>query len=463
MRKIQEQAAERRRQAKKARLARTTTYVEYSDELKGANMFSFSKRMKMHTMVKEATEMVTKQKFATESELALEACFVRIFLRVSRCCALIAEAEWFAAWIILLIVVAGVISGVENTIFPAEGSPTADFLERLDLFVNVMFTIEVVLKIMAEGKEPWNYFSSNGNKFDFLVTVLAWPIFGDKDSSSLKVLRLFRLFRVLRLLSRFPSLAMIVNALITGLESIGFISFIMTLVFYLFAVLGVTLFQRNDPWHFGKLDRAMLSLFRIATFDDWTDIMYINILGCKNWGYSGDDSLPTSDMCDHSSRGGVAAAAFFIGFTILSAMVLLTLFVGVVSTSMNAAGEKARKRLKLEEAIDKYANFEKIPKGAVSRWRRVFTMLDLDESGTLDLDEIKVGFVELGVLERQYNLARLLSEMEQRGQIERSDELDTYQFVRFMVEFSRRSAQLAPNSDRAEKHYDGIRRQLQKS
>jgi hypothetical protein len=49
----------------------------------------------------------------------------------------------------------------------------------------------------------------------------------------------------------------------------------------------------------GKLHYAMLSLFRICTFEDWTDIMYTNIYGCKQWGYSGDDSLPKHKECKH--------------------------------------------------------------------------------------------------------------------------------------------------------------------
>ena len=40
------------------------------------------------------------------------------------------------------------------------------------------------------------------------------------------------------------------------------------------------LFKVNDPWHFGSLHVAMLSLFRASTLEDWTDLMYINILGC---------------------------------------------------------------------------------------------------------------------------------------------------------------------------------------
>jgi hypothetical protein len=34
-----------------------------------------------------------------------------------------------------------------------------------------------------------------------------------------------------------------------------------------------------DPWHFGTLHFTMVTLMRCATFDDWTDVMYINMFG----------------------------------------------------------------------------------------------------------------------------------------------------------------------------------------
>ena len=91
---------------------------------------------------------------------------------------------------------------------------------------------------------------------------------------------------------------MIVTALINGLKSIGFIAVILVLIFYMFAIgkftnnafedlcnclllftVGMTLFAKNDPWHFGSLHIALITLFRCATMDDWTDVMYINMLG----------------------------------------------------------------------------------------------------------------------------------------------------------------------------------------
>jgi voltage-gated sodium channel len=106
------------------------------------------------------------------------------------------------------------------------------------------------------------------------------------------------------------------------------------------------MFGKNDPWHFGKLHVAMLSLFRIATYEDWTDIMYINIFGCDMWNYNSDDSLPSRDMCVAPGGKGALAAFYFVLFAMISAMVLLTLFVGVVSTSMDEAGEKAKHKVR---------------------------------------------------------------------------------------------------------------------
>lgn len=54
---------------------------------------------------------------------------------------------------------------------------------------------------------------------------------------------------------------------------------LLMLLFYLFAVLGVSVFGLNDPIHFGSLHMAFITLFRCATLEDWTDVMYINMYG----------------------------------------------------------------------------------------------------------------------------------------------------------------------------------------
>ena len=53
------------------------------------------------------------------------------------------------------------------------------------------------------------------------------------------------------------------------MSSIGYILMLMGLVFYIYAVCGMILFKENDPWHFQSLHISMLTLFRVATLEDW--------------------------------------------------------------------------------------------------------------------------------------------------------------------------------------------------
>ena len=96
-------------------------------------------------------------------------------------------------------------------------------------------------------------------------------------SSLLGMLRLLRLLRVLKLVKALPELRIIIEALISGFGSIFFVTIILFMLFYLYANIGLILFSDNDPTHFGNLQLALVSLFRAATMDDWTDIMSVSI------------------------------------------------------------------------------------------------------------------------------------------------------------------------------------------
>lgn len=48
----------------------------------------------------------------------------------------------------------------------------------------------------------------------------------------------------------------------------------MFIIFYIYAALGSFLFHNVDDFLWGNISVAMLTLFRIATFEDWTDVMY---------------------------------------------------------------------------------------------------------------------------------------------------------------------------------------------
>ena len=63
----------------------------------------------------------------------------------------------------------------------------------------------------------------------------------------------------------------------TAFKSAVYICILMLLVFYLFAIAAINFFRDNDPWHFSNIGITFVTLFRVATLEDWTDVMYINM------------------------------------------------------------------------------------------------------------------------------------------------------------------------------------------
>ena len=65
------------------------------------------------------------------------------------------------------------------------------------------------------------------------------------------------------------------SALFKGLESIIYIGVLLLIFFYIYAIVGLTLFGDNDPAHFGNLHLAAMTLFQCVTLDNWGNIMQV--------------------------------------------------------------------------------------------------------------------------------------------------------------------------------------------
>ena len=127
---------------------------------------------------------------------------------------------------------------------------------------------------MSAEKRFWHFFHyRNGwNWFDFII--VACSLIPLEDSSYVLLGRLLRLFRVMRLISFIPQLRLLTTALIKALPRMAYVAVMMFVIFYMYAALGSLLFERIDPELWGDIGTAMLTLFRVATFEDWTDVMY---------------------------------------------------------------------------------------------------------------------------------------------------------------------------------------------
>ena len=371
---------------------------------------------------------------------------------LSRCavmCRDTAESPNFSSFVTFSIIMAGVCVGVNSEYEHADvdvharrrGVASAElgqFLWFSDTIINWIFSVELVLKLLGEDWHPWTFFWSNWNCFDFCIVVCSWiPYFVNAGGlSTLKMLRLLRLFRILRIVKFLPQLAVIVDSLIEALESIGFIALILGVCFYMFAILGMLLFAKNDPFHFGFLHRAMLTLFRMCTFEDWTDVMYINIYGCMNWGYADDDSLPKHKLCSThylvtESNMNWIAVFYFIAFVVLGSWVLLTLFIGVVTTSMGESQEKHEMKMQAFERMVEAAAKEGVSKVACKGFLAAFERIDADGSGLLTVDELSPALRSVGFPADEATILKALNRLEDK--VSPSGEADPFDFYRFLL------------------------------
>ena len=248
----------------------------------------------------------------------------------------IVQSKLFSRAIILVIVCAGVLVGIQT--FPEIESRWAPLLNALDTIILGIFTIEILLKMTAKAPKPWLFFNNGWNVFDFIIVAVCFLPFG---GGYVAVLRLFRLLRVLRLITAMPRLQVIVSGLMRSLPSMVYVSILIFILFYVYAVVGVILFRENDPIHFGDLWTSLLSLFRVVTLEDWTDVMYIQIYGSE--GYAGYNQS-TAGMDITSKAQPLIGAAYFVSFVMLGTMIMLNLLIGIVVNGMDEAQKEVADR-----------------------------------------------------------------------------------------------------------------------
>ncbi|MBY6210101.1 ion transporter [Microbulbifer agarilyticus] len=223
-------------------------------------------------------------------------------------CRRLVEAPIFNQVIIGLIMVNAVAVGLETSTWVVERF--SGMLQGVNQLILLAFMVEAAIKIAAEGRRPWRYFANGWNCFDFSIIVLSLiPAAGPMATLA----RLVRVLRVLRLVSAFPELRLLVDTLLRSLPSMFHISLLMGIIFYIYGVAGYFLFHEIDPTHWRTLPIALLSLFRIVTFEDWTDIMYTAM-----------DAMPY-------------AWIYFISFVVMGAFVMINLFIGVVLNNLEEA------------------------------------------------------------------------------------------------------------------------------
>ena len=202
----------------------------------------------------------------------------------------VCKSEWFEKAIIFVILLNTIILMLH---WPQMPSDLKQGLYVLNICFTVLFTLELIVKVIGLGPQRWWF--DKFNVFDAVIVVislieLAMPTGG---GSALLAFRALRVLRVLRLLHQIESLRVLFESIVNSFEPVIFLVLIILLFVFMFGVLGVQLFAgsvypalREDangdidgfsvmtrPWRFDGLSYSMITFLQIFSGDGWPGVM----------------------------------------------------------------------------------------------------------------------------------------------------------------------------------------------
>ncbi|HAS14253.1 MULTISPECIES: ion transporter [Idiomarina] len=216
----------------------------------------------------------------------------------------------FEALVVAVIIISALEIGAKTYELPAFAN---SLTYGLDLFITLFFLIEITIRFIAEDNKK-AFFKDGWNVFDTLVVLVSLiPI---NDSELALLARLVRIFRVLRMISIIPELRTLINSLLKALPQMGYVVLLMFIIFYIYAAVGSYLFADINPFLWDNIATSMLTLFRVMTFEDWTDIQY-ETMEVYGWSW-----------------------IYYMTFIFLTAFAFLNMVIGIVINVMDKEGRK---------------------------------------------------------------------------------------------------------------------------
>jgi voltage-gated sodium channel len=227
----------------------------------------------------------------------------------------------FELFVVSIIILSALLIGAKTYQIP---DGIMQLVKWLDLAITIIFLIEITIRFIAEENKK-RFFHSGWNVFDTLIVIVSLvPI---DDSEMALIGRLVRIFRVLRMVSIIPELRMLLNSLLRAMPQLGYVLLLMFIIFYIYAAVGATFFATINPELWGDISISLLTLFRIMTFEDWTDVMYETM-----------DVHPLSWI-------------YYLTFIFLTAFAFLNMVIGIVVNVLE--DEHAKERAAQDEADGK--------------------------------------------------------------------------------------------------------------
>ena len=176
---------------------------------------------------------------------------------------------------------------LENPLLDPNGWE-ADSLKWCDRVMTLLFTFEVIIKVIAHGllfNGPDSYLRVGWNRLDFIIVVISIisVMIPDEQSESLamfKVVRMARLLRPIRVISKNEGLRTSIQALHVSVPAILNLLIIVILFMVIFGIVGVNLFKGKFEYcDIGNASVIGLSQTQIKT-------VIVDNFDCFNYGGS---------------------------------------------------------------------------------------------------------------------------------------------------------------------------------
>jgi len=316
--------------------------------------------------------------------------------------------KWFDRVILGCIAINCVGMAVYDPLDREDESTRNQVLLKLEYTLLAIFTTEMLLKWIAYSIP--GYFSVNWNILDCVVVVVAWAAL-IPGVANFSALRLLKAFRPLRTMGKSGGMRKIIDVMLLATRSLIDVFFLCCLVFFIFGIVGIQLFQGTMTQHcfsndanqtlyvpdddsafracggrydcpagyscmvgkssqyaaqglseagnpnggvtsFDDIGHAFLSIFVAITLEGWVDVMYLV----------------------QDSYSDPISAIYFVLMVLLGSLFVLNLALAVVADEYDAQGDDEEDEVDSDEENDKAmsaldnADSNILTRVAVSNW-----------------------------------------------------------------------------------------------
>lgn len=222
-------------------------------------------------------------------------------------------------FILLVIISNAIVLGIQTSETAVQYAGT--LLVLLDKLAIAIFVAEIGIKFWVYRLD---FFKSGWNNFDFIIVLTALVPAGESAS----VLRALRIMRAFRLMSAVPSMRVVIQAMLGAIPGMASVVALLSLVFYVGAVMATVLFgEQFDDW-FGSIGASLYSLFQIMTLESWSMGIVRPVM----------EQFPYAWM-------------FFVPFILCTSFAVLNLFIAIIVNAMDDVQKSENENIVSNEDI----------------------------------------------------------------------------------------------------------------